>query len=134
MSQQQIQAVRRCWAELDQKPPKASLELFHEDVVIQNPPEMPMPGPFNGHAGVRVWLNEMWDVFDDLHHEVKEILEGPDGKTVVTVQHTKARMRHTELPVDVPWAAVWLFKEGKIWRAQGYMRRSDAVEAAGLSE
>jgi ketosteroid isomerase-like protein len=103
-------------------------------VVIQNPPEMPMPGPFHGHAGVQVWVNEIWDVFSDLHHEIEEILEGPDGETVVSVQRTQAHMRYTGIPVDIPWAAVWKFNETRVSRAQGYMRKRDALEAAGLSE
>jgi ketosteroid isomerase-like protein len=134
MSQENVEIVRRCWVELEQDPPRVSLELFDEDVVIQNPPEMPMPGPFHGHAGVQVWVNEIWDVLSDLHHEIEDILEGPDGDTVVSVQRTQAHMRHTGIPVDVPWAAVWTFRAGKIFRAHGYMRKAEALEAAGLGE
>ena len=134
MSQEQIDVVRRCWAELEQDPPKVSLELFDEAVVIQNPPEFPMRGPFRGHTGVQVWANEIWDVLSSLHHEIEDIIEGPDGETVVSIQRTQAHMRHTGIPVDIRWAAVWKFKQARVRRAQGYMRTRDALEAAGLRE
>jgi ketosteroid isomerase-like protein len=134
MSQEQIEVVRRCWAELQQHPPKVSLELFDEDVVVQNPPDFPMRGPFRGHHGVQVWADEVWDVFSDIHHEIEEILEAPDGETVVSLQRTQAHMRHTGIAFDVSWGVVWQFKDARVWRTQGYTRKEDALEAAGLSE
>jgi ketosteroid isomerase-like protein len=41
---------------------------------------------------------------------------------------------HTGIEVDVEWAAVWTIRDGKVLRAQGYLNRAEAIEAAGLSE
>jgi ketosteroid isomerase-like protein len=32
------------------------------------------------------------------------------------------------------WAAIWTIRDGKVLRAQGYLNRSDAREAAGPGE
>jgi ketosteroid isomerase-like protein len=133
MSNEQMKIVRRAWAGLEEEPPNLWLEFYDEDVEIRNPPEFPVRGPFHGHDGVRQWATEVWEVFAGLHHEVEEIIAGADGETVVSVQRTQGRMRHTQLKTDVQWAGVWTFREGKVLRCQGYMRKAEALAAAGLS-
>jgi hypothetical protein len=36
--------------------------------------------------------------------------------------------------VEAEWAAIWTVRGGKLLKAQGYLNRADALEAAGLSE
>jgi ketosteroid isomerase-like protein len=134
MSQENVEIVRKCWAGLEQDPPNLWLEFFDEEVELRNPPEFPLQGPFHGHDGVRKWAAEVWEVVTGLHHEIEEIIEGPDGETIVSVQRTQGRMRHTELPTNLQWASVWRFRDGKVVRAEGYMDRAQALEAAGVSE
>jgi ketosteroid isomerase-like protein len=134
MSQENVEIVRRCWAGLEESPPVVHLQFFDEEVELKNPPEFPLRGPFHGHDGVRRWATEIWEVITDLHHEIEEIIEAPNGETVVSVQRTQGRMRHTGLPSNVLWATVWTFRNGKVVRGQGYFRKSEALEAAGLSE
>jgi ketosteroid isomerase-like protein len=134
MSRENVEIVRRCWAGLEENPPNVPLQFFDDEVELINPPEFPLRGPFHGHDGVRQWATEIWEVITDLHHEIEEVIEAPDGETVVSVQRTQGSMRHTGLPSNVLWAAVWTFREGKVVRGQGYMRRDEALEAVGLSE
>ena len=129
-----MEIVRRCWAGLEEEPPRLYLEFFDEDVEIRNPPEFPLQGPFRGHEGLRQWAAEVWEVIDGLHHEIEEIIEARDGETIVSVQRTQGRMRRTQLPADIQWATVWTFSEGKVLRGQGYLSRADALKAAGLGE
>ena len=134
MSEENVEIVRRCFAGLEEDPPKVWLEFFDEEVELRNPPEFPLQGPFHGHDGVRNWAAEVWEVISGLHHEIEEIIEATDGQTVVSVQRMQGRMRHTQLPANLQWATVWTFREGKVLRGQGFMRRADALEAAGLRE
>jgi hypothetical protein len=41
---------------------------------------------------------------------------------------------YTGIDIDLEWAAIWTIRDGKLTRAQGYLSRADAAEAAGLSE
>ena len=109
------------------------LEFFDSEIELRNPSEFPLRGPFRGHDGVRKWAREIWEVFTDLHNEIEEIVE-VDDETVVSVQRTHARMRHTQLPADTEWATVWRFQDGKVWRGEGCWTRTEALEAAGLEE
>jgi ketosteroid isomerase-like protein len=36
--------------------------------------------------------------------------------------------------MDVEWAAIWTVRGGKLLKAQGYLNRAEALEAAGLSQ
>ena len=101
---------------------------------IRNPAEFPAANEYHGHDGVRQWAAEVWEVFSEVRHELEEIIEADDGETVVSVQRTQGLMRHTKLPWDVLWAAVWTVRDGKAVRAQGYMTKAEALEAVGLRE
>jgi ketosteroid isomerase-like protein len=68
------------------------------------------------------------------HHELEEVIDVGDGATVMSVQRAQGRTRHMQLDTDLRWAAVWTFRAGKVLRAQGYMHRREALEAAGLEE
>jgi hypothetical protein len=39
-----------------------------------------------------------------------------------------------KLETNLRWAAVWTLRAGKVLRAQGYMHRREALQAAGLRE
>jgi ketosteroid isomerase-like protein len=134
MSQENVEVVRRFWAALNEDPPRLLLDFIDEEAEIRNPPEFPLQGPFHGHEGARVWARESWEILDDLHHELEEVIDVGDGATLISVQRAQGRTRHMQLDTDFQWAAVWVFRDGKLFRAQGYMRKAEALEAAGLSE
>jgi len=56
------------------------------------------------------------------------------GETVVSVQRTQGRMRHTDMKTNVQWPTTWTIRDGKVLRAYGYLTRAEALEAAGLRE
>jgi ketosteroid isomerase-like protein len=145
MARQNSEIVRALWAALDRDrgtpwPPasreeldrRLRLDLIDERIEIRNPAGFPVADEYHGHDGVRQWASEVWEVFSELHHEVEEIIEAGDGETVVSVQRTQGRMRHTELETDLKWAAVWTVKAGKALSAHGYMTKAEALAAAGL--
>jgi ketosteroid isomerase-like protein len=95
---------------------------------------VPGHGPISRARWVRQWAAEQWEVLSGLHHEIEEITEAPDGETLVSVQRTQGRMRHTDMKTNVQWATTWTIRDGKVLRAYGYLTRAEALEAAGLRE
>jgi ketosteroid isomerase-like protein len=134
MSERQVEIVRRCWEGLEEEPTNLWLEHYDPEVEIWNPPEFPVRGPFRGHAGVRQWATEIWEVVTGFHTEIEELIEAGDDEKVVSVVRTQGRMRHTELPVDFRWAAVWSFSGERIVRARGYLDPDEARVKAGLGK
>lgn len=94
-------------------------------------PPNPVEDEYHGHEGLRRWATEVWEVFSELHNEVEEIIKVGDGDTLVSVQKTHARMRHTELETHFRWAVVWRLKDGKALSAHGYLTKAEALDAAG---
>jgi ketosteroid isomerase-like protein len=133
-SAENVQIVRRLWAGLEEDPEMSWLDLCDQAIEIRNPDQFPVRGPYCGHDGARQWATEIWEVIEQLHNEIEEILEAPDGETLVSVQRTQGYMKHTQLRADFRWAAVWTIREGKALRVRGYMSKAEALEAAGLRE
>jgi ketosteroid isomerase-like protein len=134
MSQENVEVMRRLWTGLEEDPDMSWLGLCDEEIEIRNPDQFPVRGPYRGHDGVRQWATEVWEVVDQLHHEIEEIVEAPDGETLVSVQRTQGTMRHTQLPSNIRWATVWTIRNGKVLRAHGYLSKAEALEAVGLPE
>jgi ketosteroid isomerase-like protein len=135
MSQENAEIVRRWWAGFNEHgmPP---LELCDERIEIRNQADFPGTPVFRGHEGVHEWRAESFD-FDTVDHvrvEVDELIEGADGETVVMAVRTLGHSKRFEMDYEVPWAAVWTIREGKLVEAEGYLHMADALEAGGLRE
>jgi len=133
MSEENVETVRRWWAGFNQEglPP---FDLCDERIEIRNPEGFPNTGPYYGHEGVRQWASDAWEVVEGVRVEPEEVLEVGDRTTVVVVLRTTGRMRHTGIPANVQWAAVFTMRDGKLVNAQGYLTKGEALEAVGLSE
>ena len=129
-----MEIVRRWWAGFneDGMPP---LVLCDEAIEIHMPPDFPVRGLFQGHDGVRRWRDQVFDIFDNARVEPEDIVDvHGDGETVLMLLRASGTASYTGIEVDVEWAAIWTIRDGKLLRAQGYLSRADAREAAGLSE
>jgi ketosteroid isomerase-like protein len=132
-SEQNVETARLWWARFNEtgEPP---LELCHDDVEMRNPDGFLVRGPYHGHDGIRRWRQDVFDVFDDPHVEVEEVVPADDGETVVMVLRLQGTARHTGIEVDEPWAAVCRIRDGKFVYGHGYAGRGAALEAAGLGK
>ena len=124
--------VCRQWWERFNETGEPALELCDESVEMSNPDRFLVRGPYHGHEGIRQWRTDVFDVFDDPHVEVEEILDAGDGETVVMFQRLQGTAKHTRIEVDEPWAAVIKIRDGKMFHAKGYLSRREALEAAGM--
>ena len=126
--------VRRWWEGFneDGMPP---LSLCDEAIEIRNPPDFPNRGPFQGHDGVRQWRDQVWQVLDNARVEPEEIVDvHGDGEAVLMLLRATGTARSSGITLEVEWAAVWTIRGGKLLKAQGYLDRAAAREAAGRSE
>jgi ketosteroid isomerase-like protein len=124
--------VARRWVEGLNDEALPTLDVSDEQIEIGNVKGFVVQGPWHGHAGVRRWLDDAFDVVADRRFEVDEVIDGDDGETVVTVQRVTGVSTHTELAFDLEWAAVWTVRAGKVHHVQGYATKAQALEAAGL--
>jgi len=129
MSQENVEVVRRAF-----RPDEAGevpVELWHPEAVIDNVPDFPITGPYVGHDGLRRWRADIAEVVNDLRIVLEEVID-VDPQHVVSVQRATGRARHTDLEVELEWAALYRLENGRIVHAWGYRSKEQALEAAGL--
>jgi ketosteroid isomerase-like protein len=87
---------------------------------------------YRGHEGVRQALRDVDRAWESWHTEATEVLAG--DQTAFLGTHATARAKATGIPVEADLFYVAFFRGGKIVRFEGFNNRSQALEAAGLSE
>jgi ketosteroid isomerase-like protein len=133
MSERIIELVRRAWEASARGDMPAMLECLDPNVEAV-PFGAAMQGRvYRGHAGVAEWferdITTDWEVFDPRPEEFHVF-----GERLVVFGHWRARGRHSGVELEV--SATWIIdvRDDKIVRWQTYTDRSEALEAAGLSE
>jgi ketosteroid isomerase-like protein len=90
------------------------------------------PEPKRGFDGVLESLGAWYEVWDEVHVELEELIDG--GTEVVAVVNTHGRHAGSRSEVRERFFQVWTISNGKIARFHEYRRRSEALEAVGLSK
>ena len=127
MSQENVEVVRSLFAALDSKNWEAALRAFDPKVEWS-----PMEGTFHGPEGVVRSLAEWLEPWEEHRIEAEEFMEA--GAQVVAVVHLTGRVAGSGMEIDQRFFQVYAVGNGKIIRMVEFVRRAEALEAAGLSE
>jgi ketosteroid isomerase-like protein len=87
---------------------------------------------YRGHDGVRRWLADSDESFDQLRidpHEFRDL-----GDRILVFGRIRARGRQSSLELDSATGWVCTVRDGKLVKAEGFLSRAEALEAAGLRE
>ena len=87
---------------------------------------------FRGPDGFADALAAAWADWDELHFEVEEIRELPDG--VVALVRFQARGRASGVDLDVPTGWHFRVAGGKITYSRAYSKPEEALRAAGAGD
>jgi ketosteroid isomerase-like protein len=133
MSQENVDIVRRCmeyWARRDDS---FLTELVDPDAVLDLSRNVFNPDVYRGYDGFRRYVevvNEMWD---DFEARPEEFVDG--GDHVVVAVRISGKGRESRVQTEMRPFNVWTLRDSKVIRLTGgYRDRTDALEAAGLSE
>src|SRR4051794_9774664 len=134
MSQENLRKMRASWDAWLRGDMEGVLAHYAPDAVWDMSHFGDWPEPeYIGHRGIRQFLTEWLDVWDAYEVGVEDFVSVPDGR-VITLAWQRGRGRHSGLPMDMKWAMLATFRNGKIVRIENYDDRADALEAVGLSE
>jgi ketosteroid isomerase-like protein len=104
-----------------------------EDVVLLDLEETPDTGVFRGHDGVRAWLAKLREAWGEgFRFEPLSITQG-DGVAVVDTRASGVGVGGG-VPIEMTVYMVLRFRDQKVVWTKSFMDRSDALQAAGLSE
>ncbi len=101
-------------------------------VEIHDFPEIPDTQLYRGHEGFRELFRNVIALFDEMRWYPIEYIDA--GEKVVVAVHTVGRGHASGAEVEVTAYHVWTIRDGKGIRLQLFADRSQALEAAGLSE
>ena len=87
---------------------------------------------YRGHEGYRKWFADSTESFEELVNEWSEFRDL--GDRVLALGHVKARGRESGVVLDSPIAFLFTLRGGKAVKAEGFLSRDKALEAAGLRE
>lgn len=131
MSQENVETVRRWFAAIAEG--ELASHLWDADLIVDNTPEFPITGPYRGYDGLQRWWDDLAEVVAGARVELDEATR-LDEERVLTIQRLVGDMAYTGIPVDAPWAAIWIVRHGRLCRVSGYATREQALKAAALSE
>jgi ketosteroid isomerase-like protein len=133
MSQENAEIVREMVEAFNRDDFDGVMAAFHEDCEVHEPPEMPdRPAlGFRGHAGIREWMEKLRGIAG-VHFEPRGFITS--GDVIVSEWASRGRGEASGVPIEWTTFAVLRMREGKIARADGFLSRDEALEAAGLRD
>jgi ketosteroid isomerase-like protein len=133
MSQEHVEIVRRCVELFNSRDLAQALELVDPDVELDLSRNIFNPDIYHGHAGIERWRNAVEDVWDDFHGVIEDLIDGDDK--VVGAFAMSGKGKESGVGVTMPIFSIWTLRDSKIVKVVGgYRDRTEALEAAGLSE
>ena len=134
MSQENVEAVRSAFDAINRRDAEALLKATSPDVTQDWSRAIgPVRGVFRGQDQVLDFLRSWWDVFDESVFIVDDLIDA--GDQVVATCHGRQRGRGSGVVVEGRgFAMVWSFRGRESNLGHPYQQRSEALEAAGLSE
>jgi uncharacterized protein len=133
MSEENVEIVRKAAGAVNRRDTEAMLPYADPEVEVQSAIIGGAEGnTYRGHDGVRRWIAESDDTFEELQIEVEEWRDL--GEDVLVIGRLWARGRESGVEIDSPIAWLMTLRGGKVVRARGYLHVQEALQAAGLSE
>jgi ketosteroid isomerase-like protein len=133
MSQENVDVVRRALAAYEGGDVEEMLSYIDTKAELHSAIVGGAEGNvYRGHEGFRKWLADSSGSFEELRNAWSEFRDL--GDRVLCLGHVKARGRGSGMELDSPIGFVFTVRRGKVVRAEGFLSRAEALEAAGLEE
>jgi ketosteroid isomerase-like protein len=133
MPEESVELVRGAIDAINRGDLDAWLDTLHPDFEFQDPPEMPDDSSGSGRKAALASLKRMLDLAEDVLIEVKEITTLDDGRILLATR-VSARGAGSGVPVEFDRWDLMTIRDGKFSRAEVYLDRDHALEAAGLAK
>ena len=131
MSQENVELVRRAYDAWDRRDFEAMSDLLHPDFELDLTARVLNPDRYVGVEGLRRFVDELGETWDDMGLEPEEFIDA--GDQVVVPILARLRGRGSGLSLQDRIVQVWSVREGKAERVQVFTDRDEAFRAAGLA-
>lgn len=126
-----LDVVRAVFAAFGQRDADALVEYVDPEVVFE-PVSTPVQKrePYRGHDGLREYLRDLEETWDEFEVTVSELRES--GDKVVALGRIKAIATGAAYMTDSPAGFVWHLRDGKVVWGKVFTNVNDALEAGGV--
>ena len=131
MSEENVEVVRRLYQAMNDRDFVAAGECTHPDVEWI-PDRRVGEGPIRGRDNVVQFFRERAEVFDEIRVETERFWDKDDR--VLAFIRTTGSGSASGASFEIRIGHLWTLRDGVVVRGEGYGDRSEALEAAGLSE
>jgi ketosteroid isomerase-like protein len=131
VSRENVEIVERFfehWNETGEPP----WDQVDPDAVFEIDPGSFVGGTYRGHDGIRELLRLTAEVFEDFRYQVDELIDA--GASVVVLGRIHARGAQSGATGTQHGALLFRCRDGRIVAYRSYLRREEALEAAGLAD
>jgi ketosteroid isomerase-like protein len=133
MSQENVEIVGRIYAEWARGNFNEGATLYDPYVLLVVRPEFgPASGVYCGPDQIAGYMRDFLEEWDGLVIVGEEFVDA--GDSVVVGVDQQATGQGSRTPVRAGYFQVWTFRGPSVIRIESVAERSDALEAAGLSE
>ena len=133
MTRENVEAVEAAYAALNHSGVDALGTYWTEDVnwrAMEGAPDD--RGPIHGRDAMRAYVQDWFDMFDELRWEPVELIDA-GGNQVIAVVHFSGRAKLSRIETNMTFAVVHTIRDGKVAVGREYATRQEALEAAGSS-
>jgi ketosteroid isomerase-like protein len=133
MSQENVEVVLKCVDAVNRGEIDEVLAFIGTDAELHSAIVGGAEGNvYRGHDGFRRWFAESTASFEKLDTQLTEFRTVDDR--VIAFGRIYARGRESGLELDSETGWVFTVRGGRVVKAEGFLSRADALEAAGLRE
>jgi ketosteroid isomerase-like protein len=105
----------------------AFLDLMDPDIEWHVPDTLPGGGDLHGHLEVLGFLDGMSTLWSEAYPEPEEFL--PSGDKLVVLGTWRGRARSTGIRVEIPFAHVSQYRDGKLVYFRNYLDAAKALQS-----
>ena len=131
MSQQRLELIQRFYQRYFETG-ELPWDIVDEASELRDHDALDQSGVYRGHEGIRRWLDDWNAAWAEWSIEPEEFIDADDYVVVVVRMRTKGLGSGVEL--DRQDGVVYKCRDGKIFTADYFNSKEQALEAAGLSE
>jgi ketosteroid isomerase-like protein len=130
MSEPNVELVRALFERFADGGIEATLDLFHEDLLIEIPPDMSAePDTYHGREGARRYFQGFEGMLEDVRYEAREVV--PIGDRVLACARMSGTGVSSGLGVELDAFVLHEFEDGLIKRMRPYPDMESARGEAG---
>jgi ketosteroid isomerase-like protein len=131
VADQNVETARQTFEAIRRRDIDGLVDFYDPEIEFQPLTGMEVElGGYKGHAGVRRYLEEAAEVWDEMLPHADDVRAV--GDHVVILGGCAVRGRGSGAITDSPMAWVLTFRDGKVLRHRAYRTSDEALEAAGL--